>query len=120
MVDLDPEIWNNKTLGAAANGVFLDVLEAQAAEDRAAKIEGRPAETAYRENRYPGFVDETNSGQTSDVLFGSEYADGTAVCPSGGPVADVPTRVLSAGQKPSTGVQGIAAGSSKPSPKDPK
>lgn len=79
MTDLNPEIWENKTLGAAANGVFLDVLEKQQIENRAAVIEGRPARIAKRENRYPGYSPEDPNSPS--VEFGSTYDDGTSVVP---------------------------------------
>lgn len=53
MVDVDPKIWDNPTLGEATNNLFLDEVEAQAKEDRAARREGRTPETIQREVRYP-------------------------------------------------------------------
>lgn len=79
MTDLDPEIWKNKTLGAATNGVFLDVVEKQQAENRSAAIEGRPARIVKREDRYPGFVPENPNDPS--VTFGSSYEDGSRVVP---------------------------------------
>lgn len=86
MTDLDPAIWDNETLGAAANGVFLDVLEKQQLENRAAAIEGRPARIVKRENRYPGYV--SDNPNTPDAQFGASYEDGTSVVPVIAPPED--------------------------------
>lgn len=56
MTDLDPEIWDNPTLGAAAPNKRLDVIERQETEDYAAKIEGREPRTLVADNNYPGYV----------------------------------------------------------------
>jgi hypothetical protein len=57
MVDVPKTIWENKTLGAAANGQFLDVVVAQQDEIRNARIEKRPPRTAIRqENGEVAFV----------------------------------------------------------------
>jgi hypothetical protein len=53
MTDLDPEIWNNPTLGAVGSGPFLPEIEKQAAEDRNAKREGREPMTVEYIHRYP-------------------------------------------------------------------
>lgn len=79
MTDLNPEIWENETLGAATNGVFLDQLEKQQLENRSAAIEQRPARIVKRENRYPGFV-PANPNDPS-VEFGATYANGDRVVP---------------------------------------
>jgi hypothetical protein len=63
MTDLDPEIWKNPTLGAVGAGPFLPELEAQAIEDRHARLEGRTADTVEYVNRYPKFM-EPNSVPT--------------------------------------------------------
>lgn len=60
MPDLDPEIWDNPTLGAAAPNVNLDVVERQAIEDRAAKFEDREPREIVNDNNYPGWVPEVN------------------------------------------------------------
>lgn len=60
MTDLDPEIWNNPTLGAAAQNVRLDQLEKQQWEDRNAKIEGREPREIVVENNYPGWIAPTS------------------------------------------------------------
>lgn len=53
MVDVNPEIWSNPTLGAAANGKFLDVVEAQRNENKRATIEGRKPLKVTRINDHP-------------------------------------------------------------------
>ena len=101
MVDVDPEIFNNPTLGAAANGVFLDVMEAQQAENRAAAIEGREPELVHREGRYPGYMPENPSSYHSDVTIGNTFQDGSPVtAPQGGPVKPEASGIPAA-QKPS-------------------
>jgi len=60
MTDLDPEIWNNPTLGAAAPNENLDRLTAQQIEDRAAKFEKREAREIVVENNYPGYQPEVS------------------------------------------------------------
>lgn len=57
MVDVPKTIWENKTLGSAANGRFLNVIEAQQDEIRDARIEKRMPRTAVRtENGEVAFV----------------------------------------------------------------
>lgn len=56
MTDLNPEIWNNDTLGAAANNERLDRLEKQNIEDRAARLEDREPREVVVENDYPGWT----------------------------------------------------------------
>lgn len=53
MTDLNPAIWKNKTLGAAAPNVSLEELELQKTEDRNARYEGREPRIAVREVNYP-------------------------------------------------------------------
>lgn len=81
------KLWANPTLGAAANGVFLDVMEAQLNENRAAEVEGRPARIAKRDQRFPGWEQGKDiSSNYSDVQFGQEFDDGEPVnFPQGGP-----------------------------------
>ncbi|MFG2268101.1 hypothetical protein [Streptomyces sp. NPDC048720] len=55
MTDLDPEIWNNPTLGRAANNENLDRLERQQIEDRSARLEDREPNVVVVENDYPGW-----------------------------------------------------------------
>lgn len=77
MTDLDPEIWNNPTLGAAAKNPRLDVIEAQEIEDRAAKIEGREPLEVVAENDYPGWtppVDE-RTGTTPSNFNVLQYVE---------------------------------------------
>lgn len=56
MVDLDPRIWDNPTLGAAVNLPFLDELEAQQTEDYAARVEGRAPRKVVHYPRHPEFM----------------------------------------------------------------
>lgn len=77
--ELDPAIWDNPTLGAASHGVFLDQVEKQQLENRAALIEDRPARIVKRENRYPGYVPDNPNDPS--VTFGSTHADGSDVIP---------------------------------------
>lgn len=58
MTDLDPEIWENETLGAAANNENLERLEKQIHEDRAAKLEGREPREVVVDRTYPGWTPE--------------------------------------------------------------
>lgn len=74
MVDLDPEIWKNKTLGNAATNGFLDEQEAQAIENAAAKREGREPLIARRLHRYPGSM--------NDVHIESSYDNGMRMVPA--------------------------------------
>ncbi len=60
MTDLNPEIWDNPTLGAAANNSRLDVLEKQQQEDRNAKLEKREPREVVVENNYPGWAPDAN------------------------------------------------------------
>jgi hypothetical protein len=53
MTDLDPAIWQNKTLGEVGAGPFLDEVEAQAKEDHVARQEGREPRIAVHVQRYP-------------------------------------------------------------------
>jgi hypothetical protein len=68
MVDLDPEIWNNKTLGEAATNGFADEEELQAIEDAAAKRENREPWIARRLHRYPG--------SAGDISIENSYDNG--------------------------------------------
>jgi hypothetical protein len=60
MTDLDPTIWDNKTLGAAAQNPRLDVIQKQDLENRNAKIEGREPREVVVENNYPGWQPDQN------------------------------------------------------------
>lgn len=53
MTDLDPSIWENKTLGAATATPFLDEVEAQRTEDFNARKGGYEPRVAVRVNRHP-------------------------------------------------------------------
>lgn len=77
MTDLDPEIWNNPTLGAAANNERLDRLEKQQLEDRNAKLENREPREVIVDNNYPGWTPEVNE-RTGTVPSNAQvvhYAD---------------------------------------------
>ena len=52
MTDLNPEIWQNKTLGSANNLPFLDEVSAQIIENRDAKAEDREPEVMERRGRF--------------------------------------------------------------------
>ncbi len=68
MTDLDPKIWNNKTLGSASKLPFLDEIEAQAAENRAARAEGREPAVVVHKDNYPKLIpSETVPSGISDV-----------------------------------------------------
>lgn len=56
MTDLNPEIWDNETLGAAAQNENLERLTRQQLEDRAAKIEGRDPREIVVDNTHPGWT----------------------------------------------------------------
>lgn len=56
MTDLDPEIWNNPTLGAAAPNENLDRLTKQQIENRAAHFEDREPREVVVDNVYPGWT----------------------------------------------------------------
>ena len=58
MTDLDPEIWNNPTLGAAAQNENLDRLTKQEQENYSAKRENREPRKVVNENTYPDWEPE--------------------------------------------------------------
>lgn len=60
MTDLNPEIWDNETLGAAANNTRLEVVEKQELENRNAKLEGREPREVIVDNNYPGWTPDVN------------------------------------------------------------
>lgn len=60
MTDLDPEIWENDTLGAAAPNKRLDVEQRQEIENHAAKVEGREPREIVSDETYPGWAPEVN------------------------------------------------------------
>lgn len=96
-----PAALSNPTLGAAARGVFLDVMDAQLAENRAAEIEGRPARIAKRDNRHPGWTPPNGiSSLHTDVTFGTHFDDGEPViAPQGGPEIPASGLMLSARER---------------------
>jgi hypothetical protein len=94
MTDLDPAIWDNPTLGAAANNERLDAIEKQQLENRNAKLEDREPREVVVENTYPDWKPELNprtgtvasnyqvvhfaDEQQSDIPVGSESIENTA------------------------------------------
>lgn len=99
MSDPDFEkLFSNPTLGAAANGVFLDVMEAQQNENRAAEAEKRPARIAKRDQRFPGWEQGKDiSSSYSDVSFGETFDDESPVeGPQGGSVVPVSGTIVAA------------------------
>lgn len=58
MNDLDPKIWENKTLGSATTTPYLDDVAGQIIENRYAKAEGRKPEMVVSPRR---FSDETTN-----------------------------------------------------------
>lgn len=77
MTDLDPAIWENPTLGKAANNERLDRLERQQLEDRSAKLEDRTPREIVVDNDYPDYIPETNprTGTVSSI-FNPVHFDG--------------------------------------------
>lgn len=77
MTDLDPEIWNNKTLGAAANNERLDRIERQQLEDRSARLEDREPREIVVDNTYPDWTPEVNerTGTVSSNYQTVHFAD---------------------------------------------
>lgn len=95
-----PECLSNPTLGAAANGVFLDVMEAQVIENRRAEIEGRNAQIAKRDFRHPAWIRPDAGSLYEDVSFGTHFDDGEPVnSPQGGP--EVPSSGMMAAARKS-------------------
>lgn len=60
VTDLNPEIWDNPTLGAAAQNENLDRVTKQAQEDRSAKLEGREPREVVVDNTYPGWAPDVS------------------------------------------------------------
>jgi hypothetical protein len=58
MTDLDPAIWENPTLGKAANNERLDRLEKQQHEDRQARLENREPREVVVDNDYPDWTQD--------------------------------------------------------------
>jgi hypothetical protein len=77
MPDLDPEIWDNPTLGDAATNPRLDQIERQQIEDRAAKYEGREPREIVVENTYPGWQPDTHprTGTVASNFTPVRFAD---------------------------------------------
>lgn len=66
MTELNPEIWDNPTLGAAAPNENLDRLTKQQLEDAAAKAENREPREIVNDNTYPDWKPEVE-GRTGTV-----------------------------------------------------
>ena len=60
MPDLDPAIWENRTLGDAAHNENLERLEKQQHEDRNARVEGREPREVIVERTYPDWAPTVN------------------------------------------------------------
>ncbi|GHF92053.1 hypothetical protein [Streptomyces griseosporeus] len=77
MTDLDPAIWDNPTLGAAAHNERLDRLELQQHEDRAARLEDREPREVVVDNTYPGWTPEVQerTGTVPSNYRTVHYAD---------------------------------------------
>jgi hypothetical protein len=56
MTDLDPAIWDNKTLGSAVQNENLERLTRQQQEDHSAKVEKREPRVIVHENTYPDWT----------------------------------------------------------------
>lgn len=69
----NPELFENKTLGAATVTPFLDQVEEQKKEDFNARIAGREPRTVIAEDRYPHFMDANTV--PSDVQPKLSYID---------------------------------------------
>lgn len=115
MTDVDPAIWDNPTLGAATNSVFLDQKEAQMIENRNAAIEGRPARIVKKEGRYPGYVPDNPNDPS--VEFGELHNDGTPVVPAVAPPETGYDRQVTAAHSPSESLSESPTGTS-PDPWD--
>lgn len=96
MTDLNPEIWDNPTLGSAAPNENLDRLTRQQLEDRAAKFEDRDPREVVVDNTYPGWTPEVNertgtvSSNYQTVHFADEKANDIPV-DAGRPEEDAST-----------------------------
>lgn len=77
MTDLNPEIWDNETLGAAAPNERLDVIERQILENRAAKFEGREPRTVVSDNTHPGWTPPVmpRTGTTPSNYIATRFVD---------------------------------------------
>lgn len=77
MTDLDPAIWENETLGAAAQNENLERLTKQQIEDRSAKIEGREPREVVVENTHPNWSPEVNvrTGTVASNYQNVHFAD---------------------------------------------
>jgi hypothetical protein len=69
MNDIDPNIFNNPTLGQNGHLPFLDEKSEQETENMRAKAEGREPRTVLRRDRYGV------NGLTGPVIFDDEIED---------------------------------------------
>lgn len=78
MVDVDPRIWDNPTLGEAVNLPFLDELEAQQMEDHAARVEGRAPRRVVHYPRKPEYPpgEETVDSNIQQIVYVDVDGDG--------------------------------------------
>lgn len=74
MTDLNPEIWNNPTLGSVGAGPFLPEIELQQQEDRNARLEGREPKLVEYVHRYPKMME---SGSVPSIRNDVEFKDFT-------------------------------------------
>lgn len=89
MTDLDPKIWENPTLGAAGAGPFLPEVEAQLAENKNAREEGREPRTVEYVHRYPKYLPSGCVPSVQcDVLFKDD--DTAPVTELPGPIEQPP------------------------------
>lgn len=56
LVKSNPELFKNPTLGEANPTTFLEEVELQSNEDRAARVEKREPSVARRKVRYPSYM----------------------------------------------------------------
>lgn len=56
LVDTNPELFENPTLGEATTNPFLDQVEEQRLEDRNARAKGREPRVVIAEGRFPKFI----------------------------------------------------------------
>lgn len=78
MVDVDPRIWDNPTLGEAVNLPFLDELEAQQMEDHAARVEGRKPRRVVHYPRKPEYLpgETTIDSNIQQIVYVDVDGDG--------------------------------------------
>lgn len=77
MTDLDPAIWENKTLGSVTPNKNLEVVTRQDLENHAAKVEGREPREIVTDNNYPGWTPpvQERTGTVPSNAIATRYAD---------------------------------------------